>query len=342
MPGLGGIPTIKMIRQQIPKPLADCPIILLLSTSEDEAVQTAVSKLKIRYTLEKPVKADELLGLLKIIDSNEEPGAGAEEAIFTSKIQTLHFEQIPRILIAEDNALNLALLKEMIFQQIPQAQIIAATDGLEAVYKVNELSPHLVLMDVQMPNLDGVNASIEIRKFSDLPIIAITAGALKEERERCQKAEMNGFLSKPVSVGELRDVLTSYLPFSQTAAPQEQNSLGTGNNKEHFNKAALLKNISGDTVILGSLLKTVLASFPDKIKCIKQALQQDDAEQIKAALHALRGTAQNMYFTLLGQRIGSLEQSFTGISAEERQESYQKIKAEWHIVRELINSELSN
>lgn len=341
MPGLGGIPTIKMIRQRMPAPLADCPIILLLNSSDDEAVQKAVQKLKIRYTLVKPVKVAELMNLLKVIDTKGVPGSEAEEAKIIKNIPTMHFEETPRILIAEDNSLNLILLKEMILQQIPGAQIISVMDGLEAVDQVKKFAPHIVLMDVQMPNLDGVNASIEIRKFSDIPIIAVTAGTLNEERERCLNADMNGFLSKPILVNELRDILTGYLPLNPIAAPKEQSIISPELSKKHFNKAALLKNISGDIRILNSLLEIVLSSFPEKIGNIKQALDKEDDENIQAALHSLRGSAQNMYFIELGHRAEALERSYAEISAEKRQALYQKIESEWYKLRKVVSQIIS-
>ncbi len=341
MPGLGGIPTIKMIRQQMPRPLADCPIILLLSTSDDEAAQRAVQKLKIRYTLLKPVKAGELHKTLKTIDLHGEPDAEVDAAASIRKISTMHFEQAPHILIAEDNALNLTLLGEMIRQQIPEAQISTAVDGLEAVDKARSLAPHIVLMDVQMPNLDGVNASIEIRKFSDLPIIAVTAGALKEERERCLKAEMNDFLTKPILTNELRDIFIKYLPLSPRATIEQQNIIPKDDSKGHFHRSALLQKISGDIETMNSLLETVRDTFPEKIKSIWQALKDDDEKEVKAALHSLRGSAQNMHFTLLGQKAGSLEQSFVELSAEKRQELCQELESEWIKVKEMISEDLS-
>ncbi|MCB5252232.1 MAG: response regulator [Candidatus Cloacimonetes bacterium] len=341
MPGLGGIPTIKMIRQQMPAPLTDCPIILLLNTSDDEAIQKAVQELKIRYTLVKPVKAQELMNLLKVIDTKGASSVRAKEAKIINKIPTIDFDKAPRILIAEDNSLNLTLLKEMIHLQIPGAQIITAVDGLEAVDQVKKHAPHIVLMDVQMPNLDGVNASVEIRKFSDVPIIAVTAGTLDEERERCLNGGMSGFLTKPVLVDKLRDTLARHLSLSLITQPKEQDISSPEDTNKHFDKTALLKKISGDTQIFNSLLETVLNSFPGKIRDIKAAMDKDDEAQIKAALHALRGSAQNMHFTELGQRAEALERSYTEIYAEKRQALYQKIESEWYKVRKIISQIIS-
>ncbi len=272
---------------------------------------------------------------LKTIDT-------ADETEIITKPLSLPFKEPPRILIAEDNSLNLTLLKEMIYQQIPEAQIFSAEDGLEAVLKTRQLAPHIILMDVQMPNLDGVNASIEIRKFSDLPIIAITAGALDEERERCQKAEMNDFLTKPLLRNELRDTLAKYIPQSLAAAPKERDDIPLEDGKKRFNRPVLMQNLLEDTEILCSLLKTVLDTYPEKVEDIGRALSENDETQIKLALHSLRGSAQSMRFTEFGLQLANLEQNYIQISAEERQALYQKIKYEWDQLKKIIAEELSS
>jgi DNA-binding response OmpR family regulator len=93
--------------------------------------------------------------------------------------------------------------------------------------------------------MDGVTASREIRKFSQIPIIAITAGALKEEQDRCLAAGMNAFLTKPVLAAELQDTLSQIL--EQVLQPVEVKHAPSAKQAERFNKEVLLSNISGDT-----------------------------------------------------------------------------------------------
>ncbi|MCT8333317.1 PAS domain S-box protein [Leptospira sp. 85282-16] len=120
----------------------------------------------------------------------------------------------PHILIVEDNKMNRELLKRIIQKYIPNAKIIEAVDGLEGVRFFRELIPNLVFMDVQMPNMDGLEAATEIRKQpsgSKVPIIALTAGALYEERKKCFEVGMDQFLPKPIDILALNEILFHYL-----------------------------------------------------------------------------------------------------------------------------------
>lgn len=120
----------------------------------------------------------------------------------------------PRILIVEDNEMNRELLKRMIQKYIPNSKIIEAVDGLEGVRFFRESIPNLVFMDVQMPNMDGLEAATEIRKQpsgSKIPIVALTAGALYEERKKCFEVGMDQFLTKPIDILALNEILFHYL-----------------------------------------------------------------------------------------------------------------------------------
>ncbi|TGM01267.1 PAS domain-containing hybrid sensor histidine kinase/response regulator [Leptospira jelokensis] len=132
------------------------------------------------------------------------------EKINQSKL--LHIK--PKILIAEDNAMNRDLLKRMILKYIPNANVLEAENGLDAAKMANESQPNLIFMDVQMPEMDGLEASIEIRKQKlnqQTPIVALTAGALYEERKKCFDVGMDHFLTKPIDILALNQVLYHYL-----------------------------------------------------------------------------------------------------------------------------------
>ena len=112
------------------------------------------------------------------------------------------------------------LVKRLIVKFLPNAIIIEANDGMEAVSKAKEHKPNIILMDIQMPYKDGYAATREIRKDEDntvchIPIIALTAGALKGERERCIEAGMDSFLTKPIDKVLLQKTLYRYLHQSQ-------------------------------------------------------------------------------------------------------------------------------
>ncbi|PWA08730.1 PAS domain-containing protein [Flavobacterium laiguense] len=119
-----------------------------------------------------------------------------------------------KILIAEDNKINMLLAKTLIKNLFAKCTIIEATNGYEAVQKVQMTIPDIVLMDIQMPILNGYNASLEIRKlneFNHIPIIALTAGVLSGERERCLEHGMSDYIAKPIIQSELEETVFKWL-----------------------------------------------------------------------------------------------------------------------------------
>jgi PAS domain S-box-containing protein len=120
----------------------------------------------------------------------------------------------PNILIVEDNKINMLLTKILVKNLIPNCTIFEASDGRKALRQFMKQKIDLILMDVQMPYKNGYEATVEIRKFKDskqIPIIALTAGILVEEKDNCIKFGMNDYISKPVVESELERVLRIWL-----------------------------------------------------------------------------------------------------------------------------------
>ncbi|MCC5927365.1 MAG: response regulator [Bacteroidetes bacterium] len=122
-----------------------------------------------------------------------------------------------RILVAEDTPLNMMLIKAVLKARVPDALILEAKNGKEAVDIVTSNTVDMVLMDVNMPEMDGLDATRAIRKFEkenvrpSVPIVALTAGVLVEDRNLALESGMNGFLTKPLNVTELKDVMITLL-----------------------------------------------------------------------------------------------------------------------------------
>ena len=152
------------------------------------------------------------MSLCKVNGSTQE----SEEAAVSSEraAESVSSEKV-KILIAEDITLNMTLIKALILGMYPQAELHEAVNGVEAVRLRREVKPDLIFMDVQMPELDGLEATRQIRDIEKetgdhVPIIALTAGAFKEEREKCMAAGMDDFLTKPVEIGKISSVLKKY------------------------------------------------------------------------------------------------------------------------------------
>jgi CheY-like chemotaxis protein len=123
-------------------------------------------------------------------------------------------EQEVSILIVEDNKINMLLAKTLIMKIIPNCIILEAFDGQQAIRKFKKEKVDLILMDIQMPLKNGYEAAAEIRKLkasNKLPIIALTAGILDGEKEKCIKAGMNDYVSKPIIKNDLEQVLYKWI-----------------------------------------------------------------------------------------------------------------------------------
>ena len=216
MPYLNGIDTIRMIREQLNLPPEKQPTILLHSSSDDLEIYEQCKKLGVRFNLTKPVKSQELLHYLKSIHTK--PTEPVKESLKPADI-THHEPQGDHphvILVAEDVTLNMLLVTTIIRQMVPNVMLLEAKNGKIALETTLSKNPDLILMDVQMPEMGGIEATQEIRKAEKrkgghIPIVALTAGAVTGEKEKCFDAGMDDFLTKPIDRKSLQAILIKHL-----------------------------------------------------------------------------------------------------------------------------------
>jgi PAS domain S-box-containing protein len=216
MPGLNGLETIRIIRESLHISAETLPAILLHSSAEDQIISEECRKLGVCRNLIKPIKTRELLHILNQIHTSflEEQPSAAPALEVAAESAT---EEQTTILVAEDVATNMMLIRILLKKLIPNVEILEAGNGNEAIQLLEDHRIELILMDVQMPELDGLSATRQIRASelltrTHLPIIALTAGALQEERERCLESGMDDFLTKPVQPDALAALLKVHLP----------------------------------------------------------------------------------------------------------------------------------
>lgn len=212
MPLVDGLDTIHYIRKKMNLTAEQLTIILLHSSAEDVELHTKCKDLDIRFTLTKPVKNEELF---KVLSSVKMSVSKVDETYISKKIQ-LQAQKPVKILVAEDVSMNLLLVKFLLTKLIPHLTILEAENGREAIDLWKKESPDLILMDMQMPEMDGMQATKIIRDQELLtqthtPIIALTAGALQEERDRCLDGGMDDFLTKPIEKDKLYETLLRFL-----------------------------------------------------------------------------------------------------------------------------------
>lgn len=188
MPYMDGLETIRKIRANFPRQTE----ILLHSSSDDEVVMRACTELQVAFRLIKPIKSQDLYNALSGLHQR----TGKRSATITTKLSA---QQGMKVLIAEDNQVNMLLARTIVERAVPDVTVIESWDGKQAVSDCMIHQPDLILMDIQMPVMNGYEATAMIRAqySTTLPIIALTAGNVKGERERCLAAGMNDFLAKP-------------------------------------------------------------------------------------------------------------------------------------------------
>lgn len=304
MPYLNGIDTVKQIRKEPGMSADKQPVILLHSSSDDAYIYETAKDLGIRFSLTKPVKASELYYYLQNINEMQEikiaPAEEKTEGFFPKKIES---EQQRKILIAEDTSMNMLLLSRMLNSIIPNIRIYTATNGVEVLDLLKSVTPDLIFMDIQMPVLDGLETTKAIRKSSDLnvrnvPIVALTAGVSKQERDECHQSGMNGFLSKPINKDNLYSVLIDFLLTSEKSSKEK--TPVTEPEPDHFNKEKLLEKIGYDGAVYDQLVQLTHAEYPGYMKELEVAIESGDTDAIKSTAHKLKGSAYNMEFNVLG------------------------------------------
>jgi signal transduction histidine kinase/CheY-like chemotaxis protein len=190
-----------------------------------------------------------------------------------------------RVLVVEDNAMNQLLIK-FTFQSW-KVNFELADNGLKAIEWLQRETFHLVLLDIQMPLMDGYATVQAIRKElkSDIPVIAMTAHALAGEREKCLSYGMNDYISKPIHEKELYNLLKRYL------ADDRNTNIETLKNDLHYIDLNFLEDmVMGSGDFLNTIIKQFLKQFPGEMDALKNAIDQKDSRQVASLSHHIQST----------------------------------------------------
>jgi PAS domain S-box-containing protein len=197
-----------------------------------------------------------------------------------------------RILVAEDNLIN----REVILAQLKKLgyEPVLAANGAEAVEAVQRESFNLVLMDCQMPLMDGYEATRRIRHsiHSHIPIVALTAGAMSGDKDRCLREGMDDYLPKPVEMPLLAAVLAKWIPASSAGdlTPSLEEPAGE-TAAAIFNADSMLRRLMGDRELAAAVLKGFLEDAPSQLNRLCALLDESDAPGIRLQAHNLKGAA---------------------------------------------------
>jgi len=207
MPGMDGINLVKEIKESIPG--IGQPIILMLSSLEKNLYQHEADKTGINKFISKPVKLHELNStLLSLFEKNMQ-----NDSLHPSFESIERITQAASIMVVDDDPINMMLISEVLKRM--GFDVIQMQNGKEVIEALPHYDPVLIFMDVNMPEMNGYTTTRIIRKMqtsqSKIPIIALTADAMKGDKERCLDAGMNNYISKPFKLEEIEAALREYV-----------------------------------------------------------------------------------------------------------------------------------
>jgi PAS domain S-box-containing protein len=316
MPGLDGIALVNIIKME--KKFEALKIVLMtpLGFQQDPF---DFSKNGIDAQIVKPVNTMELNAILKVVLSNGAKNGLPEPAngmVFQNK--TAHFaETMARVLLAEDNATNQQVAAGMI-KKLGLA-IDTVSNGKEAVKALGTIRYDLVLMDVQMPEMDGFEATTYIRDPISLiidhsiPVIAMTANALDGDREKCLHAGMNDYISKPITMDALIQTLKKWLPDSLMKSNASIATVLTTQKdstvivSSGWNKEMLIKRMMNDEDLVKDILAVFIDELPQQVNTLLQVLKTKELKAIERQAHTIKGAAGNVSATLIQEAAKALE-----------------------------------
>jgi signal transduction histidine kinase/CheY-like chemotaxis protein len=312
MPGMDGVETIKRIRAD--KRLAQTPAFIMVTAYSREELKQQAEGVHIDGLLVKPVSPSTLLdSILNAL------GKEVAQRTRRSEKRATHDEAArrvkgARVLLVEDNAVNQELALDILQEAGLTVDVVG--DGAQAVQKVAESSYDAVLMDCQMPVMDGFEATRRIRadaRFAALPIIAMTANAMAGDREKCMECGMNDHIAKPIDVSQLFITLAQYIKPSQTtttAAPggnDMQRKPDAMPDIAGLDLKGALARVAGNAPLLRKLIVRFRDTQAGAAARIRAALEKADTETAQREAHTLKGLAGNLGAASLMERAAAVE-----------------------------------
>jgi CheY-like chemotaxis protein len=242
--------------------------------------------------LSKPIKQSELFDVIVSAISQPIP----EKPLGSrARPKSLRTERGLRILVAEDNQVN-QLLARRVLEKLGH-KVTIVSNGLEALSSAQTGSFDLIAMDVQMPEMDGLRATAAIREWekksgTHIPIIAMTAHAMKEDRERCLAAGMDAYSSKPIRVRELKQTIAELTGRADSGKACEP-SLAPQEEVLKIDRVALLAGFDGNRGLLHEISEVFLNDYTVLLAEIQDAIRAGDAAALARAAHSLKGAIGN-------------------------------------------------
>jgi CheY-like chemotaxis protein len=340
MPEMDGFEAAKRIKGS---PSGEDTEIILLTSIGRKGDAAQCKNVGISGYLVKPIKQSELLDTILISMSQ---GAEQEGAPLVTRHTIQESRMRLRILLAEDNLVNQKLATELLRGR--GHYVVLAENGRKAVDAVEHEDFDLVLMDVQMPEMDGFEATGVIRQREKdrggvhIPIVAMTAHAMKGDRERCLDAGMDDYVTKPIKAKELFEVIEKITP---TSNEKERPVITVSNEgettpKDIFDLSRAMEVVDGDKKLFKEISKMFLEGLADNLAIIKDAIAKSDAYALERAAHALKGSIGNFGAKRSFDAAYRLEKMGKEGKMDETKEAFKELEKELALLETELNRAL--
>ena len=344
MPGMDGLTLARAIKGDAM--LANTPLIMLTSVGGFGDANLARNN-GINYYLHKPVRQSDLynslIGTVNVVPvTHNDQSRGGSKMDFSSV----------RVLLAEDNPVNQEVALSML--EILGCQCELAENGKQVLAMLEKSDYDIILMDCQMPEMDGLEAAAEIRLMEQgqagchIPIVAVTANAMEGDREHCLAAGMDDYISKPFNQGQLVEVLQGWcadsitneatvMPVNDPVPEAVVSDRGAGEASEAVLNDAALENIrslqrQGKPDLLERIFKLYMDDSPGLINALRDSIEKGDAGQIRMLAHRFKSGSANLGALKLAELCKQLEESGRADEIGDAVTLLNRIEAEFKVV----------
>ncbi len=324
MPGLNGIETAHAIKSR--EGMAKVPAILMISAYDIEYSQTSEQINDIDRFLTKPIKPSVLFDTIIKIFTKERPEGKLRQGLENTEMElpALHSIAGAEVLLVEDNKINQQVATELLM--LLGVKVSIANNGYEAIAAVAKREFDLVLMDIHMPELDGIEATKKIRsqvRYADMPIVAMTADAMVGDKEASLAAGMNGHITKPIDPSILRNTLLKWI--NPRNAIEEHGYSPDGLLRDErisfntINTDRGVKSLGGNSKLYKKILQDFAADYKNVPNEIYNNIMISDYNKAFIEVHTVKGVAGNIGAFTLYEAAAQLETAL-------RNESYDKVE----------------
>jgi signal transduction histidine kinase/CheY-like chemotaxis protein len=294
MPELDGVGLGRKIR--LLRSRESLPLILLTSLGRQEEIVKATREIFSAYVA-KPVKKSQLFDILMSVAGESAPAAAVVAGPQKRKLDATLARRLPlRVLVAEDNTVNQKLMLHVLRQMGYAADV--AADGAEALRALETRPYDLIFMDVEMPEMDGYEATRAIRKTcvdSSPIIVGATAYATEEDRKRCLEAGMDDYVGKPIRVEQIQGLIERWGAKVAAASSTPAASAGAETLVDEGRLAEIRAMADGgDTDLLREMVDVYLEDLPTLLGAMAAALRETDPKGLLRATHKLKGASANL------------------------------------------------